>query len=128
MEDLSALKERMGLTNVVLWGPQGNPYPYMMAADGYVCSSIYEGLSTTTIEALALGKPCVVTDCVGMRDILGDSAYGLIVPIEAAALAEGMERLLTDDAFAAHYGAKAAERAAYYAPERCIREIEELLV
>lgn len=128
MESLSALKAELGLDNVVLWGAKENPYPYLANADIYVCSSTYEGLSTTTIEALVLGKPCVVTDCTGMRDILGDSAYGLVVPIEAVALADGMERLLTDEALAASFAEKALERAQAYAPEKCIREIEELFV
>jgi glycosyltransferase involved in cell wall biosynthesis len=126
MDALKAQKERLGLDNVTLWGAQENPYPYLAAADGYVCSSIYEGLSTTTIEALVLGKACVVTDCTGMRDILGDSEYGLVVPIDAEALAEGMEKLLTDANLRAHYEKMAVERAKFYAPERCIAEIEKL--
>lgn len=126
MDTLRAQKDRLGLDNVVLWGAQENPYPYLAAADGYVCSSIYEGLSTTTIEALVLGKACVVTDCTGMRDILGDSEYGLVVPIDAESLAQGMEKLLTDDELRAHYEKMAAKRAEFYAPERCIAEIEKL--
>ena len=126
MDTLRAQKDRLGLDNVVLWGAQENPYPYLAAADGYVCSSIYEGLSTTTIEALVLGKACVVTDCTGMRDILGDSKYGLVVPIDAESLAQGMEKLLTDDELRAHYEKMAAKRAEFYAPERCIAEIEKL--
>ena len=126
MDALAAQKDSLGLDNVVLWGAQENPYPYLAQADGYVCSSIYEGLSTTTIEALVLGKACVVTDCTGMRDILGDSEYGLIVPINAQALADGMERLLTDDSLRTHYEKMAAVRAEVYAPEHCIEEIEKL--
>ena len=126
MAELKARKDQMGLDNVVLWGAQENPYPYLAQADGYVCSSIYEGLSTTTIEALILGKACVVTDCTGMRDILGDSEYGLVVPIDAEALADGMERLLTDDALRSHYEQVAGVRAEEYAPERCVEEIEKL--
>lgn len=123
---LAAMKEKLGLDNVVLWGAKENPYPYLAAADGYVCSSIYEGLSTTTIEALVLGKACVVTDCTGMRDILGNSEYGMIVPIDSRSLADGMERLLVDDGLRNDYEQKAAIRAQEYAPERCVREIEKL--
>lgn len=126
LDALTAQRDRMGLENVVFWGAQENPYPYLAAADGYVCSSVYEGLSTTTIEALVLGKACVVTDCTGMRDILGDSEYGLVVPIDADALAEGMEKLLTDDALRQHYEEMAAKRSEFYSPERCIAQIEAL--
>jgi glycosyltransferase involved in cell wall biosynthesis len=61
-----------------------------------------------------------------MRDILGNSEFGLIVPIDAHALAEGMERLLTDDTLRAHYEEMAAERALTYEPEHCVEKIEEL--
>lgn len=126
MDTLKAQKARLGLDNVTFWGAQENPYPYLAAADGYVCSSVYEGLSTTTIEALVLGKACVVTDCTGMRDILGDSEYGLVVPIDADSLAQGMEKMLTDANLRAHYEKMAIERAQFYAPERCVAEIEKL--
>ena len=126
MDDVIAQKEKMGLSNVVLWGEKENPYPYLAQADGYVCSSIYEGLSTTTIEALVLGKPCIVTDCTGMRDILGDSEYGLIVPVDARSLADGMERMLTDTSLRQNYEKMALIRAEEYSPERCVREIENL--
>lgn len=126
LDALKDQKERLGLDNVTFWGAQENPYPYLAAADGYVCSSVYEGLSTTTIEALVLGKACVVTDCTGMRDILGDSEYGLVVPIDADSLAQGMEKMLTDANLRAHYEKMAIERAQFYAPERCVAEIEKL--
>ena len=126
MAAITAQKEALGLDNVVLWGAQENPYSYLAQADGYVCSSIYEGLSTTTIEALILGKACVVTDCTGMRDILGNSEYGLIVPITAEALADGMQQILENEDLRRHYEAMALERAKEYEPARCIAQIEKL--
>ena len=126
MAAITAQKEAMGLTNVVLWGAQENPYPFLVQADGYVCSSIYEGLSTTTIEALILGKACVVTDCTGMQDILGNSEYGLIVPITAEALADGMQQILENEELRKCYEKKARGRAKEYAPERCVKQIEKL--
>lgn len=126
MPEIRQQKERLNLVNVKLLGAKENPYPYLAQADGYVCSSIYEGLSTTTIEALILGKACVVTDCTGMRDILGDSEYGLVVPITAEALADGMQQILQDKALRNRYEKKALERAAFFSPERCMDEIESL--
>ncbi len=128
-EDMNAVasqKDAMGLDNVILWGAKENPYPFLVQADGYVCSSTYEALSTTTIEALVLGKACVVTDCTGMRDILGDSEYGLIVPITAEALADGMQKIMEDGQLRKHYEEKALERAKIFAPGLCLKQIEEL--
>lgn len=126
MDAIVAQKEKLGLDNVILWGAQENPYPYLAQSDGYVCSSIYEGLSTTTIEALVLGKACVVTDCTGMKDILGDSEYGLVVPISTEALADGMQQLIENDALRIHYEQMALRRSKAYEPEHCVKKIEEL--
>ena len=73
-----------------------------------------------------MGKACVVTDCTGMRDILGDSEYGLIVPISAEDLANGMQRILENEQLRKHYEEMALVRATAYAPEQCIEKIEKL--
>lgn len=45
--------------NIEFLGFLKNPYSYMLRADMYVISSIFEGLPGVLIEALILGKPCV---------------------------------------------------------------------
>lgn len=84
--------------SVRLFGFQLNPYPYMKTADLLVCSSRYEGLSTFVAEGLILGKPIVTTECSGMRELLGDSEYGLITENSEDALLAGVRRLLYDTA------------------------------
>lgn len=126
-EELINYKESLNLNNVTFTGAKQNPYPYMKAADLYVSSSIYEGLSTTTIEALILGLPCVVTDCTGMKNILGENGeYGKIVPINAEALADAIEKMMVDSDFRIKYQTKAKERAMYFDPEKAFKNIEEL--
>ena len=125
--ELIRYKEICRLHNVTFWGAKENPYPYFAAADVYVSSSIYEGLSTTTIEALILGKPVVVTDCTGMRDILGNSKYGLVVPIDATALADALEKMMKDQKMRNHYAEMASIRAKDFMPENSFRKIEELM-
>jgi glycosyltransferase involved in cell wall biosynthesis len=62
----------------------------------FVLSSIYEGLPTVLIEALASGCPVVSTDCPGgAREILADGKYGeLVPPGDAAAMARAMLKIL----------------------------------
>lgn len=80
----------------ILEGNQENPYPYIKKAQVYVQPSHYEAYSTTVTEARVLGVPIVATDVGGMRDQLTDGENGLIVPIDAQAIAEAVKRLLTD--------------------------------
>lgn len=126
-QDLLNYKNNLGLSCVEFIGSKTNPYAYMGNADLYVSSSIYEGLSTTTIEALILGKPCVVTDCAGMKEILGsNNDYGMVVPIEKKALADAIEIMMTNDTIREEYELKALEGAKRFQPERLFKDIEEL--
>jgi glycosyltransferase involved in cell wall biosynthesis len=68
--------------DVEFLGNVRNPLPYMKAASALALSSQVEALPTVLIEALALGLPIVATDCpAGPREILGDGAYGTLVPV-----------------------------------------------
>ena len=65
----------------------------------YVSSSDYEGISNSMIEAMAIGLPCVCTDCDGggAREFIVDGYNGLLVEKgNEAALAFAMERMLSD--------------------------------
>ena len=104
------IKENTLSDSVALFGFQANPYPYMDVADLLVCSSRYEGLSTFVTEGLILGKPIVTTECSGMRELLGDSQYGLITENTEAALLAGVRQLLADDSARSRYAALAEKR------------------
>lgn len=100
-----------GLTDSVrLLGFRDNPYPFIRAADLLVCSSRYEGFSTFITEGVILGKPIVTTDCTGMRELLGDSEYGLIADNTEEALLAGMRSMLADAKLRQHYAEKSAAR------------------
>lgn len=87
-----------------------NPYPYIRNADLLACSSNYEGYSTFVTEGLVLGKPIVTTDVSGMRELLGDSEYGLITSNTDESFYSGMKQMLQDASFRAALSLKAAER------------------
>ena len=68
----------------------------MKKADVIVCSSIYEGISTVVLEALILGKSVITTPCGGMKELLGDSEYGMIADDGDNGLYQCMEKFLSD--------------------------------
>jgi glycosyltransferase involved in cell wall biosynthesis len=66
------------------------------AADGFVMSSEFEGMSAALQEAIAMALPCVVTDAGANRDLVCDGLTGYIVPIkDSDRLGKAMERLMT---------------------------------
>lgn len=54
------------------------------AMDVFCLPSRREGLPTVLLEAAASGTPIVATEATGVRDVIPDSRYGLIVPIDSA--------------------------------------------
>lgn len=76
--------------------------PPVFQAAYAVCLPTYrEGVPTALVEASATGRPIVTTDAVGARHLIRDGYNGLRVPIgDAAALADALARVLTDDVLA----------------------------
>lgn len=111
-------------TSAKLLGFRENPYNLMHAADLLVCSSIFEGFSTFVTEGLILGKPIVTTDVSGMREILGDSEYGLITANDDEAFYEGVKRVLTEPGLLKSYAGQAKLRGKDFRCERLAGETE----
>ncbi len=90
---LEAQRRRLGLeASVRLPGFAANPYAWMSRASVFVLSSLYEGLPTVLIEALACGAHVVATDCPsGPREILAGGRLGALVPVrDARAMAQAI--------------------------------------
>ena len=83
-DSLENLVQDLALTDYVsLPGFVRNPYPYFRKSAVFVLSSLWEGLPTVLIEALACGTPVVSTDCPnGPREILEDGRWGILVPVD----------------------------------------------
>ncbi|CCZ63138.1 putative uncharacterized protein [Hungatella hathewayi CAG:224] len=97
-----------------------NPYVFFKMADAVVLTSIYEGLPSVLIEALACGARIVSVDCPsGPREILADGVYGRLVrPQDETALAEGILESLRKRPDKALLKSRAMEFSAEKAAER----------
>ena len=69
---------------------------YLAQLDYFLLTSISEGLSIATIEALASGLPAVVTRCGGPEEIVTADEDALLVEPQAQAIAAGILRLLEE--------------------------------
>lgn len=80
--------------SVFLMGFQTNPYKWMARCDVLILSSISEGFGNVLVEAMALGKTVVSTDCpTGPREILNHGEFGYLCPVkDPAALADTISK------------------------------------
>ena len=94
--------------SVTLVGASPQVADWMRMADIYALSSNREGLSNTTIEAMASGLPSVVTAVSGMRDLVESNDAGIVVPrADPPALAQALTCLMDDAALRERLGANA---------------------
>lgn len=86
--------------------------------------SYREGLPKFLLEAMATGLAVVSTDTTGCRQAVDRDVTGLLVPVrDAAALADALQRLITDGSLRARMGAAGRERAlGEFSSERVITQ------
>jgi len=101
-----------GLTNAdVVWAGflAGEDKVAALAdADVFVLPSYSENFGIAVAEAMAAAVPVVVSDQVAIHTDVASSRAGLVVPCDAARLAEALERVLSDGASAAVMGQRGA--------------------
>lgn len=98
------------------------------AADVVVHPSDEEGFSNVILEAMAAGRAIVATRVGGIPEAISDGEDGLLVPKgDAHALADGLLKVLRDDALQRRLGLAARERALReFSMEAMFRNYEKL--
>jgi glycosyltransferase involved in cell wall biosynthesis len=83
----------------------------LRSADVFLLTSLSEGVSTATLEAMSVGLPVVVTDVGGMREAVTDGVEGLLVPPrDPRSTAEALAELARDPARREELGANGRAR------------------
>jgi glycosyltransferase involved in cell wall biosynthesis len=98
--------------------------------DIHVHASRQDSLPIAIAEGMSFGKPAVVTEVGGVREMVTEEETGLVVPMnDSGAIARGVLRLLRDTQTAERLGSAARRRYAdRYRPEVMARTLENLFV
>lgn len=112
---------------IILKGYIENPYPWIKEADMLACVSYAEGYSSVVCEAVILGVPVITTECSGMKDILGDSEYGLIVKNDDISIINGIKKMVTNKEFYQKYLLKVKERRTEFSVDNAVKQLKTKL-
>lgn len=117
----------LDVKNVKFIGARENPWKYIKHADWFLSTSIFEGYSLVSQEAAVLDVPLLLTDCSGVRELLGDSEYGMIMPISVLGIYEGMKKVILNPELQEHYKTKIMERKSIIDFDEHIEKLEEMI-
>jgi glycosyltransferase involved in cell wall biosynthesis len=94
--ELRTLAERLGIEERVRFlGFVPDVARYMQAADGFVLSSLWEGLPLALLEAASCGLPVVASNVPGVREAVIEGETGWLARAgDPVALVTGMKRLM----------------------------------
>jgi phosphatidyl-myo-inositol alpha-mannosyltransferase len=100
---------------------------YFATADVYVSPATgQESMGIVLLEALAAGTPIVCSDIHGYRSVVRRGEQGLLVPPrDVKALADAIEKLLSDADMRARMSASARERAKYFGWDNIAAKVED---
>ena len=92
--------------------------------DAFCLPSIDEGFGMAAVEAMAAAKPVIVTENVGMHDLITDKKEGFILPIRNVdAIKESILTLYEDRALAEEMGEAAYQCERRYSQEQYLKTI-----
>ena len=126
---LEVLCGELGLRDSVVFAGARSDVPALMHLfDVFVLSSLWEGLSNVSMEAMAAGRPVVATDVGGTAELVETGMTGLLVPPgDPDRLAGAVLALLRDPARARRMGEAGQQRVvSQFSLERMVSETENI--
>jgi glycosyltransferase involved in cell wall biosynthesis len=132
--DREALEQRvaeLGLGSRVRFlgaRPRDEAVRVLAGSRAAVLSSAWENMPHAAVEALSVGTPVVATAVGGVPEVVRDGENGLLVPPGSpAALADAIDRVLTDDGLRDRLAAAARPSVAHLSREAVYGRLEAML-
>ena len=122
------LAKAEGVENLCIFtGYQSNVQDYIAASYINILLSRWEGLPTVMIEAMTIGKPCVMNSCDD-GEVSGNGKYCKLVNLENVdSIADNLYELYTDKKVYKKYQQLSLDRAKDFTPETVKFKLQELL-
>ena len=106
--------------------PQELLKQYVSHAEALVLPSLYEGFGLPPLEAMACGRPAIVSRAASLPEICGDAAV-YCNPLDPASIAEAILRVLHEPALRETLRCRGLERARHFTWERSAQAMMTIL-
>lgn len=112
-DDLQIIINDLGLSNrIKLCGRSNDIKEVFMNTDLFILSSNAEGMPNSLMEAMAVGLPCISTDCpTGPSDLIDNEINGVLIPVDnEEALINAVNNMIDNPKEAYQMGKRAKEK------------------
>jgi len=101
-------------------GIRGDVSGVLKAADFVVQSSHIDGFCLAAVEGMAAGKPVIVSDIPGLKDVVGDA--GVLFPhADPVSLAQEIAHLAHDEQYCHEVASRCSERAKHFGLDKMLQ-------
>ena len=111
---------------VILQGFVTNPYVWINNSDLFVMSSRVEGLPTVLCESIILGKPVLVPDVPGCREVIDYGNYGILSSRTARDFYKNILSCITDPKKLDYYSDKSKKRSEIFSDDAVVKKYTKL--
>jgi glycosyltransferase involved in cell wall biosynthesis len=128
-DEIMAQIRRLGLQDRVLltgYVPDSDLPALLSEAVAFVFPSLYEGFGLPVLEAMACGTPVVCSSTSSLPEVAGEAAL-LIDPLDVAALAEALFRVVTDQGLRRALVERGFGQAKMFSWQRCAGQVLNVL-
>ncbi|OGX15230.1 MAG: hypothetical protein A2166_00375 [Omnitrophica WOR_2 bacterium RBG_13_41_10] len=128
-QNLKYMARRLGLENQVIFaGTQQDTEKFISLFDIFVLPSVRESFSLATREAMAMGKPIIMTEIGGAKEMIEDGKSGILVPARnPKELAERIKQLIFNSELRQSMGNQARLRAELlFDNKKWLKQTEEI--
>lgn len=128
LETIKKYAEEKGVSNLCHFeGAQDNVADYISASYINLLTSKWEGLPTVIVEAMAMGKPCVMTNSDD-GEVSGNGKFCKLLPVgDVDGISEAIANLYSDESEYARYVDLSKRRAGDFMPQCVEMQFRELI-
>ena len=125
------LKKRvqdLGLNDIVVFhGYQKNPFAYINNGDVFVMTSVSEALPSVLCEAIIIGKPILITNTAGCRELIDFGKYGVMTERNAKDFAHKMIEFINNKQMLYDYKELSLERKKIFNKKMILEKFHDLI-
>lgn len=112
---------------VELKGFTSNPYLAIKNADVFLMTSKSEAMPMALCEAMILGKPVLVTNCSGCREVVNYGEYGLMADQNSIDFCNKLKLIINDKNLREDMSSKSLNRAKIFSDEHIMSQIISII-